>query len=119
MSEDYVTIELTEPINGVSQLRFPKTMSEDEMANAIRQFQGSNPEKSFIEKGVDAVDATIEWFKGGKRDPNIPLANQANLGLPNKEATLLVSLLATTANDERLASGIKKIIPNAEFDKDE
>ena len=28
MSEDYVTIELTEPINGVSQLGFPKTMSE-------------------------------------------------------------------------------------------
>ena len=24
---------------------------------------------------------------GGGEDPNIPLANQANLGLPNKEAT--------------------------------
>ena len=116
---EYVTIQLTEPVNGVSELRFPKTMSQDEIANAIRQFQGSSQEKSFIEKGVDAVDATIEWFKGGKRDPNIPLANQAYLGLPNKEAAMMVSLLATTANDDRLASGIKKIIPNAEFDKDE
>ena len=117
--QDYVTIDLSQPVNGISQLKFPSSMSEDEMATAIRKFYSTNPEKSFIEKGVEAVDATIEWFKGGKRDPNIPLANQANLGLPNKEAAMMVSLLATTANDERLASGIKKIIPNAEFDKDE
>lgn len=117
--EQYVTIDLSQPINGISQLKFPSSMSEDEMATAIRKFYSTNTEKSFIEKGVDAIDSTIEWFKGGKRDPNIPLANQAKLGLPNKEAAKMVGLLATTANDDRLASGIKKIIPNAEFDKDE
>ena len=57
--EDYVTIDLSQPVNGISQLKFPSSMSEDEMATAIRQFYSTNTEKSFIEKGVDAVDATI------------------------------------------------------------
>ena len=96
---------------------FPDTMSREEITNAIKSFKDNQP--NFIEKGIDAVDRTIDWFKGGKREDNIPLANKANLGLGVKDATKLVSLLATTASDDRLQSGIKSIIPGAEFDKDQ
>ena len=117
MSEDQITIQLTKPKDGVSQLQFPSTMSEEEISSAIRQFYGVD--KTFIEKGIDAVDKTIDWFKGGQRNENIPLANQAKLGLPSKEAAKLVTLLATTASDDRLQSGIADIIPNSEFMKDD
>ena len=117
MSEDQITIQLTKPKDGVSQLQFPSTMSEEEISSAIRQFYGVD--KTFIEKGIDAVDKTIDWFKGGQRNENIPLANQAKLGLPSKEAAKLVTLLATTASDDRLQSGIAEIIANSEFMKDD
>ena len=117
--QEFVTINLSEPVNGTSRLRFPSSMSEDEIATAIRQFYSDNKEKTFIEKGINAVDKTIDWFKGGQRDETIPLAYQAKLGLPSDKAAKLVTLLATTASDDRLQSGIKKIIPNAEFMKDD
>ena len=115
--EDFVTINLPEPINGVSQLRFPSSMSQEEMAERVREFTGQN--KTFIEKGIGAIDSTIDWFKGGKRDETIPLALQSNLGLPGDKAAKMVSLLATTASDDRLQSGIKEILPGASFAKDE
>jgi hypothetical protein len=97
--------------------QFPDTMSKEDITNAILKYQQNQP--NFLEKGINLVDKTIDWFKGGKREDNIPLANQANLGLGFKDASKLVALLATTASDDRLQSGIKKIIPNAEFDKDD
>lgn len=69
------------------------------------------------EKGV--VGRTVDWFKGGKREDSIPLAHEANLGLPAKETAKMVALMATTASDDRLQSGIKNIIPGAEFQKDQ
>jgi len=69
------------------------------------------------EKG--AIGRTADWFKGGQREENIPLASQAKLGLPAKETAKMVALMATTASDDRLQSGIKNIIPGAEFQKDQ
>lgn len=60
----------------------------------------------------------LDWFKGGKREETIPLIERANLGLPSDKAAQMVALLATTASDDRLQSGIKKIMPNAQFDQD-
>lgn len=114
--ESFVTIKLPEPVNGVSELRFPSSMSQDEMADRVRDFTGQN--KTFIEKGIGAIDSTIDWFKGGKREETIPLAYQSNLGLPRDKAAKMVSLLATTASDDRLQSGIAEIIPGAQFSKD-
>lgn len=90
--------------------RFPDNMSDAEIKAAMQKRFGAP-------KGV--IGRTIEWFKGGKREENIPLATNANLGLPREKAAKMVSLLATTASDERLQSGIKGIIPGAEFDKDQ
>jgi len=114
--ENFVTIKLPESVNGVSELRFPSSMSQDEMADRVRDFTGQN--KTFIEKGIGAIDSTIDWFKGGKREETIPLALQSNLGLPGDKAAKMVSLLATTASDDRLQSGIKEILPGASFAKD-
>ena len=61
----------------------------------------------------------FEWFKGGKREENIPLIQGAYLGLPSEKAAQMTALLTTTASDDRLRSGIKKILPNAQFDKDQ
>jgi hypothetical protein len=117
MSEEgFVTIKLPEAVDGVSELRFPNTMSQDEMAERVREFTGQN--KNFLQKSIDAIDNTIDWFKGGKRDETIPLANQSNLGLPADKAAKMAGLLATTASDERLQSGISAIIPGAQFAKD-
>lgn len=96
---------------------FPDTMSMEDITNAIKSYKNNQP--NFLQKGIAAVDKTIDWFKGGKREDNIPLANQANLGLGYKDAAKLVGLLGTTASDDRLQSGIKNIIPGAEFDKDQ
>ena len=60
----------------------------------------------------------IDWLKGGKREDNIDLIQNAPLNLPSQKAAQMTALLATTASDDRLQSGIEKIIPNAQFDKD-
>lgn len=64
------------------------------------------------------TQSIMDWFKGGKREENIPLVQGANLGLPSEKAARMTALLATTASDDRLQSGIKEILPNAQFDKD-
>jgi hypothetical protein len=114
--EGFITIKLPEPVNGVSQLRFPSTMSQEEMAERVREFTGQS--KNFLQKSIDAIDSTIDWFKGGQREETIPLANQSNLGLPRDKAAKMAGLLATTASDDRLQSGIAEIIPGAQFAKD-
>jgi hypothetical protein len=85
-----------------------------------KDWSGDTPEvepDAEPEKGL--VNRTVDWFKGGKREESIPLASQANIGLPKKDAAKMVALLSTTVSDDRLQSGIKKIIPGAEFQKDQ
>ncbi len=69
------------------------------------------------ERGL--VGRTVDWFKGGQREEGIPMAQKANLGLPAKDAAKMVALLSTTVSDDRLQSGIKNIIPDAQFQKDQ
>jgi len=102
---------------GDTILEFPSTMSQDEIREAVMKFTGQE-DKTFFQTVGDKTKDVIDWFKGGQRDETIPLAHQAKLGLPMKEATKMVTLLATTASDDRLQSGIKEIIPDAEFMKD-
>ena len=94
---------------GDTILEFPSTMSQDEIRQAVMQFTGQE-DKTFLQKVGDKTTDVMEWFKGGQRDETIPLAYQAKLGLPSDKAAKLVTLLATTASDDRLQSGIKKII---------
>jgi hypothetical protein len=107
--------------NGVT-LRFPDTMSVEDQEAAVRQYLAqqeptAQPQmQAEPEKGI--VGRTVEWFKGGQRDETIPLANQSNLGLPPAKAAEMTALLATTASDDRLKSGVKRILPDAEFDTD-
>ena len=95
---------------GDEVFRFPDNMSDADIKAALQKHFGEP--KGFIER-------TTEWFKGGQREQNIPLATNANLGLPRDKAAKMVSLLATTASDDRLQSGIQNIIPEAQFDKDQ
>ena len=91
--------------------RFPTDMPDEDIKAALNKHFGK-PQRNVAQRALD-------WFKGGQREKNIPLANKANLGLPTDKATKMVGLLATTASDDRLQSGIKNIIPGAEFDKDQ
>ena len=91
--------------------RFPTDMPDEDIKAALNKHFGK-PQRNVAQRALD-------WFKGGQREENIPLANKANLGLPTDKATKMVGLLATTASDDRLQSGIKNIIPGAEFDKDQ
>jgi len=85
---------------------------EDWSGNTSQADSDAEPEKGLVGR-------TVDWFKGGKREESIPLAREANLGLPAKETAKMVALMATTASDDRLQSGIKNIIPGAEFQKDQ
>lgn len=91
--------------------RFPDDMPDDQIKAALSKHFGLE-DKSFMQR-------TVDWFKGGQREEEIPLATGANLGLPRDKAVKMVGLLATTASDDRLQSGIKEIIPDAEFQKDQ
>ena len=91
--------------------RFPSDMSDEEIKAALDRHLGKE-QPSLMQR-------TVDWFKGGQREETIPLANKANLNLPTDKAAKMVGLLATTASDDRLQSGIKDIIPGAEFDKDQ
>lgn len=96
-------------------LVFPDTMSEKDQASAVRKYLSENPmptEKSMLQSAID-------WAKGGQREKNIPLAFDANLGLPKGKAAKMTALLATTASDERLKSGIAEILPGSTFDTDQ
>lgn len=65
------------------------------------------------------MESTVSWFKGDKRDPEIPLSYQSGLQLDAGDAAKMTALLATTASDDRLKSGIKKIMPDAQFETDQ
>lgn len=104
-------------------LRLPDTMTVTEQEAAVRQYfaqqdKSVQPETQ-VEPEKGMFGKVVEWFKGGQREENIPLATNANLGLPAKKAAQMVGLLSTTASDDRLKSGIKQIIPGAEFDTDQ
>lgn len=81
------------------------------------------------ERGV--MQRVGDWLTGARREESIPLAPwtaalpswlaspQANLNLPADKAAELTALLATTASDDRLKSGIQRIIPDAQFETDQ
>ena len=107
-------------------------LSIEEMLQGIGAQQDQNTQKilsiadmlSGIESGPapepkQEEQSWLEWFQGGKREENIPLIQGAYLGLPEDKARQMTALLTTTASDDRLQSGIKKILPNAQFDKDQ
>lgn len=88
---------------------FPDGTSEADIIAALKTLE---PPKGMVEK-------TVDWFKGGQREDFIPTAFNAKLGLPADKSRKMVALLSTTASDDRLEMGIKKILPNATFDKDQ
>ena len=88
---------------------FPDGTSEADIIEALKTLE---PPKGMVGK-------TVDWFKGGQREDFIPTAFNANLGLPADKSAKLVTLLSTTASDDRLEMGIKKILPKATFDKDQ
>ena len=107
-------------------------LSIEEMLQGIGAQQDQNTQKILsiadMLSGIEGGDAPkpepeeqswLEWFQGGKREENIPLIQGAYLGLPEDKAMRMTALLSTTASDDRLQSGIKKILPNAQFDKDQ
>lgn len=101
--------EMLQGIQSQQQQTSQNVMSIEQMLQNIQAGpQEQQPEEQSI----------FDWFKGGKREENIPLIQGANLGLPSDKAAQMTALLATTASDDRLQSGIKKILPNAQFDKD-
>lgn len=114
MAEEFITIELTDG----RSVDFPAGMSQDEMAAALKKLPNGDGQKGFFERAGDKISGAVDWFKGGQREDNIPLAMSSNLGLPKWAATKMVALLSTTASDDRLQAGIKEIIPGAQFDKD-
>jgi hypothetical protein len=107
-------VDVTLPDGTILQ-GIPDTMSAAEQEAVVRQYLQDNP----IEPEKSAMQSAIDWAKGGQREENIPLAFQANLGLPQDKAAKMTALLATTATDERLKSGISEILPGSTFDKDQ
>jgi len=103
--------EMLANINAQQSQTAQTTLSIQDMLSGIQagSSASSQPEKQSI----------MDWFKGGKRESNIPLIENANLGLPPEKNAQMLALLTTTASDDRLASGIKKILPDAQFDKDQ
>ena len=89
---------------------FPDDMSDAEISAALSNYFKKD-DRSFMQR-------TGDFLMGNQKENNIPLASGANLGLPMGKAKDMVTLLATTASDDRLKSGISKIIPEAQFDKD-
>lgn len=77
------------------------------------QFQpAQEPERGMLQRAGD-------WLTGARREESIPLAYKANLNLPAEKAADMMDLLVTTASDDRLKSGIQRIIPDAQFDTDQ
>ena len=78
------------------------------------QFQpvAAEPERGIFQR-------TTDWLTGARREEAIPLAPEANLRLPADKAAQMTALLATTASDDRLRSGIQQIIPDAQFETDQ
>lgn len=78
----------------------------------------SNIESGVNEEKPENKIGLIDWLKGGKREDNIDLIQNSPLNLPSDKAAKMTALLATTASDDRLQSGISNILPGAQFDKD-
>ena len=91
---------------------FPEDTSEEEIRRVLGNLAKKEAPKGMVEK-------TVDWFKGGQREDFIPTAFNAKLGLPADKSAKLVTLLSTTASDDRLEMGIKNILPKATFDKDQ
>ena len=97
------------------------TLSAKELQGLLEMKMPAKSENQYNGKPIEETNAkkTVDWFMGGKRNRSIPLANNAELGLPAGKARALAALLATTASDDRLQRGIQKIIPEATFQRDE
>ena len=52
--------------------RFPTDMADEDIKAALNKHFGK-PQRNVAQRALD-------WFKGGQREENIPLANKANLG---------------------------------------
>lgn len=86
---------------------------QQQTVNSIAaQLQQQEPQRGFLER-------TADWWTGSRKEENIPLAPFANLQLSGDQARQMTALLATTASDERLKSGIERIIPDAKFETDQ
>jgi hypothetical protein len=72
-------VDVTLP-DGTILRDIPDTMSAAEQEAVVRQYLMDNP----IEPEKGAMQSAIDWAKGGQREENIPLAFQANLGLPKR-----------------------------------
>jgi len=78
-----------------------------------------------IEKGVDAVvsaaGSAADWVTGANTEPQIP--KLSDLGV-NKLATskagksLIMGVLASSSDDDRIKKGFQQAIPDAEFSQD-
>lgn len=85
------------------------------------QYQAAEPPQedrpNIIQRGLDWATAGIT---GSRTEPSIPRTPAtANLDLTGPQAAQMTALLATTASDDRLRTGIQKIIPEAQFDTDQ
>jgi len=109
-----LTIE--EMLQGIGAQQNQNTQSILSIEDMLRNIEGG-PEPTPAAEPEE--QSWMEWFQGGKREESIPLIQGAYLGLPEDKARQMTALLATTASDDRLQSGIKKILPNAQFDKDQ
>ena len=103
--------EMLQAIGAQQNQNTQSILSIEDMLRAIESGPEPTPEPE--------EQSWMEWFQGGKREESIPLIQGAYLGLPEDKARQMTALLATTASDDRLQSGIKKILPNAQFDKDQ
>ncbi len=97
-----------------------------ELKSLIKQTNLLPPDPEVKEDQRGFLKRTADWFKGGQRDSTIPtiaemaLGNTAQkLALDGRQATQLAALISTTASDDRLRRGIKKILPDANFTNDE
>ena len=107
------TFEITTPDGRTFQI---DGETREGALNALRQHLGQQ-QPAEPERGV--VGRTIDWLSGANRRQDIPQAAAARLGLSPSQSAQMTGLLATTASDDRLQQGIMKIVPEAQFDKDE
>jgi hypothetical protein len=92
---------------------------------SFEQFLENQDNRGSIEKGVDAVvsaaGSAADWVTGANTEPQIP--KLSDLGV-NKLATskagksLIMGVLASSSDDERIKKGFQQAIPDAEFSQD-
>lgn len=95
-------------------------MSPDQQQAAVEEIAaqiGVSGQPAQDDRGM--LQRAGDWLTGARREESIPLAPQAGLRLPAEKSAQLTALLATTASDDRLKSGIQQIIPDAQFDTDQ